>query len=85
MDIDTGGKTEHLNLNIKTIERLGISAVIMEDKTGLKNSLLTDTSSQSQESIGAFSEKIRTAKNESTKFRFYGYSENRKFYFRKRN
>ena len=63
MDIDTGGKTEHLNLNIKTIERLGISAVIMEDKTGLKkNSLLTDTSSQSQESIGAFSEKIRTAK-----------------------
>ncbi len=63
MDIDTGGKTEHLNLNIKTIERLGISAVIMEDKTGLKkNSLLTDTSSQSQESISVFSEKIRTAK-----------------------
>ena len=63
MDIDTGGKTEHLNLNVKTIERLGISAVIMEDKTGLKkNSLLTDTSSQSQESINAFSEKIRTAK-----------------------
>ena len=54
MDIDTGGKTEHLNLNIKTIERLGISAVIMEDKTGLKNSLLTDTSSQSQESIVHF-------------------------------
>ena len=84
MDIDTGGKTEHLNLNIKTIERLGISAVIMEDKTGLKNSLLTDTSSQSQESIGAFSEKLEL-QNESTKFRFYGYSENRKFYFRKRN
>lgn len=63
MDIDTGGKTEHLNLNIKTIERLGISAVIMEDKTGLKkNSLLADTSSQSQESISSFSEKIKTAK-----------------------
>ena len=63
MDIDTGGKTEHLNLNIKTIERLGISAVIMEDKTGLKkNSLLTDTSSQSQESIGAFSEKLELQK-----------------------
>tara|TARA_B100001173_G_scaffold301587_1_gene302331 strand:- start:57 stop:1358 length:1302 start_codon:yes stop_codon:yes gene_type:complete len=63
MDIDTGGKTEHLNLNIKTIERLGISAVIMEDKTGLKkNSLLTDTSNQSQEDIVTFSEKIKTAK-----------------------
>ena len=63
MDIDTGGKIEHLNLNIKTIERLGISAVIMEDKTGLKkNSLLNDTSSQSQEDIATFSEKIRKAK-----------------------
>ena len=39
MDIDTGGKIEHLSLNIKTIERLGISAVIMEDKTGLKKIL----------------------------------------------
>lgn len=64
MDIDTGGKIEHLNLNIKTIERLGISAVIMEDKTGLKkNSLLNDTSSQLQERIEIFSEKIKTIKS----------------------
>ena len=64
MDIDTGGKIEHLNLNIKTIERLGISAVIMEDKTGLKkNSLLTDTTNQLQESVEIFSEKIKTIKS----------------------
>ena len=64
MDIDTGGKIEHLSLNIKTIERLGISAVIMEDKTGLKkNSLLSDTSSQLQESIEMFSDKIKTIKS----------------------
>ena len=36
MDIDTGGKVEHLRLNIKSLERIGVSAVIMEDKTGLK-------------------------------------------------
>ena len=64
MDIDTGGKIEHLSLNIKTIERLGISAVIMEDKTGLKkNSLLSDTSNQLQESIEMFSDKIKTIKS----------------------
>ena len=39
MDIDTGGKIEHLEINLKTLERSGISAVIMEDKKGLKNSL----------------------------------------------
>ena len=34
MDIDTGGKLEHLKMKINSIEKLGISAVIMEDKTG---------------------------------------------------
>ena len=36
MDGDTGGKPEHFEINIKSIERLGISAVIIEDKKGLK-------------------------------------------------
>ena len=41
MDIDTGGKIDHLKMKINSIEKLGISAVIMEDKTGdKKNSLL---------------------------------------------
>lgn len=59
MDIDTGGKIEHLKLNIRSMERLGISAVVMEDKTGLKkNSLNETTSSQKQEKIKNFCEKI---------------------------
>jgi len=60
MDIDTGGKIEHLKLNIKSIERLGISAVIMEDKTGLKkNSLNEKTSNQKQETVKNFCDKIK--------------------------
>ena len=39
IDIDTGGKVEHFEINIKTIDRMGISAVIMEDKKGLKKTL----------------------------------------------
>ena len=63
MDIDTGGKIDHLKINVRSMERLGISAIIMEDKTGLKkNSLHEDTSNQKQEDIEIFSEKIRSAK-----------------------
>ena len=59
MDIDTGGKTEHLKLNIRSMERLGISAVVMEDKTGLKkNSLNEITSNQKQEGLKQFCDKI---------------------------
>ncbi len=64
MDIDTGGKIEHLKLNIRSMERLGISAVIMEDKTGLKkNSLNEKTSNQQQDSIKNFSRKINEISN----------------------
>ena len=64
MDIDTGGKIEHLKLNIRSLERLGISAVIMEDKTGLKkNSLHKNTSNQQQDSIKNFSNKIKAIKS----------------------
>lgn len=60
MDGDTGGKPEHFELNIRSMERLGISAVIIEDKTGLKkNSLLGNDVVQSQEDPDAFCEKIR--------------------------
>ena len=63
MDADTGGKVEHFNLNIKSMERLGISAVIIEDKKGLKkNSLLGNDVEQIQEDIDSFSEKIFSAK-----------------------
>jgi len=58
-DADTGGKIDHFAMKIKSMDRLGISAVIIEDKTGLKkNSLLKDTSQQIQEDKNKFSEKI---------------------------
>lgn len=64
MDFDTGGKVEHFELNIKTIERLGVSAVIIEDKRGLKkNSLLGNDVYQEQESIEIFCEKIRAGRS----------------------
>ena len=62
-DGDTGGKIEHFESKIKTMERLGISSIIIEDKKGLKkNSLLSNTKSQIQEDIKIFSEKISTGK-----------------------
>lgn len=63
MDADTGGLTEHLELNIRTMERLGISAAIIEDKTGLKkNSLLGNDVSQTQEKVEIFCHKIKVAR-----------------------
>jgi len=59
MDADTGGKIEHFELNVRSMERLGISAVIIEDKKGLKkNSLFGNEVKQEQESKEYFSEKI---------------------------
>ena len=64
MDIDTGGKLEHLKMKINSIEKLGISAVIMEDKTGSKkNSLFEDTSNQVQEDPDIFAKKINFAES----------------------
>jgi phosphoenolpyruvate phosphomutase len=58
-DGDTGGQPEHFIINIKMLERAGVSAVVIEDKCGLKrNSLLGNDVDQKQESIEAFCEKI---------------------------
>lgn len=63
MDADTGGQPEHFYLHVKSMERLGISAVIIEDKTGLKkNSLFGNDVAQTQDSIKAFSSKIAMGK-----------------------
>lgn len=63
-DGDTGGKTEHFVFTVRTLERLGISAVIIEDKTGLKkNSLFGTETLQVQESVEGFCCKIKTGKN----------------------
>lgn len=63
-DGDTGGITEHFTYTVKTLERLGVSAVIIEDKTGLKkNSLFGTEVFQTQDSIENFSGKIHAGKN----------------------
>ena len=64
LDGDTGGLTEHFVYNVRTLERMGVSAVIIEDKTGLKkNSLFGTEVEQTQDSIENFSAKIRAGKD----------------------
>lgn len=64
VDGDTGGKTEHFVYNVKTLERLGVSAIIIEDKKGLKqNSLLGDSAVQILEDKEVFANKIKQGKN----------------------
>jgi len=62
-DADTGGHPEHLAFTVRTLERLGISAAIVEDKKGLKqNSLFGTEAKQEQEEIEDFCGKLRYAK-----------------------
>ena len=59
-DGDTGGLTEHFVYTVRSLERMGVSMVIIEDKTGLKkNSLFGTDVAQTQDSIEHFCEKIR--------------------------
>lgn len=63
LDGDTGGLVEHFVYNVRTLERMGVSAVIIEDKTGLKkNSLFGTEVEQTQDSIENFCEKISAGK-----------------------
>lgn len=63
LDGDTGGLTEHFVYNVRTLERMGVSAVIIEDKTGLKkNSLFGNEVKQTQDSIENFCNKIKAGK-----------------------
>lgn len=63
VDDDSGGLPEHFVLKVRTLERLGVSAVIIEDKTGLKrNSLFGVKGGQIQDSIENFSYKISQGK-----------------------
>ena len=62
-DGDTGGLIEHFVYMVHTLERMGVSAVIIEDKTGLKkNSLFGTEVEQTQDDIEHFCEKIRAGK-----------------------
>ena len=63
VDGDTGGQIEHFVYTVKTLERLGVSAIIIEDKTGLKkNSLFGTAVKQTQDTIEHFCEKIRAGR-----------------------
>ena len=63
LDGDTGGMKEHFAFNVKTLERLGVSAIIIEDKTGLKkNSLFGTDVQQTLDDPHCFAEKIKAGK-----------------------
>ena len=63
LDGDTGGLTEHFVYMVRSLERLGVSAVIIEDKTGLKkNSLFGTEVAQEQDSMENFCHKIAEGK-----------------------
>lgn len=62
-DADTGGKPEHFKFTVKSLERTGVSAVVIEDKTGLKkNSLFGNDVFQTQDTIENFCQKIKVGK-----------------------
>ena len=65
-DADSGGRIEHLKYTIKNLDRLGVSAIVIEDKVGRKiNSLSEKGNLQKQDSIRNFCNKIRIAKDSS--------------------
>jgi phosphoenolpyruvate phosphomutase / 2-hydroxyethylphosphonate cytidylyltransferase len=62
-DADTGGKIEHFEFTVKSLERTGVSAVVIEDKIGLKkNSLFGNDVFQEQDTIEGFCHKIEAGK-----------------------
>ena len=62
-DGDTGGQLEHFPYTVRTLERVGVSAVIIEDKQGLKkNSLFGTAVKQEMADPKAFAEKIKAGK-----------------------
>ena len=62
-DGDTGGLTEHFVYTVRSLERMGVSMIIIEDKTGLKkNSLFGTEVKQTQDSIENFCAKIAAGK-----------------------
>ena len=66
-DADTGGLPEHFSFTVKNLERAGVSAVVIEDKTGLKRNSLHGTDvEQSQDDIESFANKISIGKDSTS-------------------
>ena len=71
-DADNGGRIEHIPYMIKSLERIGVSAAIIEDKIGLKkNSLFQNQKGTRQDSISGFTKKIKKAKNSTISDDFF--------------
>jgi len=62
LDGDSGGMIEHFVHNLKSVERSGVSAIIIEDKIGLKKNSLFGDAGQSQDNIEDFCRKIVAGK-----------------------
>jgi len=63
-DADNGGPKEHLKFLINKLEKIGVSAVVIEDKIGIKiNSLFKDQSNTKQDTINNFCKKIKIMRN----------------------
>lgn len=59
-DADNGGPKEHLKFLVNKLEKIGVSAVVIEDKIGVKiNSLFKDQSHTKQDTINNFCKKIK--------------------------
>ena len=59
-DADNGGQYEHISFLARSLERIGVSAMIIEDKVGSKkNSLFKDQSGAKQDSPHSFAKKIK--------------------------
>ena len=62
-DADNGGRIEHISYTVKSLERSGVSAIVIEDKVGLKkNSLFGNQKNVSQDSVKGFCKKLAAAK-----------------------
>jgi phosphoenolpyruvate phosphomutase / 2-hydroxyethylphosphonate cytidylyltransferase len=71
-DGDNGGRVEHIKFLVRSLERAGVSALVLEDKSGLKkNSLYKNQSGVKQESIKKFSKKIQVASSSKISDDFY--------------
>jgi phosphoenolpyruvate phosphomutase len=66
LDADSGGRVEHFRFTVSNMERLGVSAIIIEDKKGSKENSLSKVNNQKQESIKDFSFKLSEAKRIQT-------------------
>ena len=62
-DADNGGRLEHMSYLVKTLERIGVSAMVIEDKIGEnKNSLFENQAKTKQDNISNFCKKLKKLK-----------------------